>query len=81
MHNNILNLPDLDMEEFDDDYRFLVETTASPPSLIFSLYPNNNSLQLRVDSKARFVPNTEILHPFKRLLSICRCPRQISAPD
>lgn len=29
---NLSNLKAVDMKEFDDDYRFLVESTAPPPS-------------------------------------------------
>ncbi|MDN6166101.1 MAG: ISL3 family transposase [Tetragenococcus koreensis] len=58
MHNNILNLPDLkvmDMEEFDDDYRFLVETTALPPlycpkcGTVANLYKHGKKQQLFFD--------------------------------
>ncbi|MFB1049721.1 transposase family protein [Paraliobacillus sp. JSM ZJ581] len=58
MQNNILNLSDLkvmDMEEFVDDYRFLVETTASPPShclkcgAVANLYKHGKKQQLFFD--------------------------------
>lgn len=56
--NNILNLPNLkvkDMKEFEDDYRFLVESIAPPPShcpkcgTVPNLYKHGTKEQLFFD--------------------------------
>lgn len=59
---NLSNLKAVDMKEFDDDYRFLVELSAPPPShcpkcgTIPNLYKHGKKEQLFFDNKRKIVP-------------------------